>query len=62
MKCDYCKKKAICNYQDAIIRWDVLKDGSYDNSTIQDEGTGDNLNIHLCIDHEEKYLNGKLDL
>lgn len=62
MKCDYCRKKAIVNYQDIMAKYPVDKDGNYgDMDIIDDFGHGIETNKHLCAKHEEEFLNDTLE-
>jgi len=64
IKCDYCEKPAVRNYQRIWVSWKVYqKDGSYSkNPRLEldvEEPTGEN-NYHLCEEHEEQFLNGDI--
>lgn len=65
MKCDYCKKPAVCNYQDIIVRFPVIHDkkGNYEYGEMEtdtDFSAGEEINKHLCEIHEEKFVNDEL--
>lgn len=61
MKCDYCKNKAVVNYQDAIVRFDMGKNGKYKKMAISEDFlVGEEVNKHLCEKHEKEYLEGLL--
>ena len=63
MKCDYCNKPATVNYQKVWVKWNIDKKGNYSKNfkTVFDidEPVGDN-NVHLCGEHEKKFLKGEL--
>lgn len=56
MKCDKCKKPAVVNYQDAIMRFNIAKNGDYDEGELADDfQTGFEMNLHLCETHDRDF-------
>ena len=64
MRCDYCNKKALVNYQKVWVRYKVKKYGDYewdkDFNGCDIEPTYDQDNLHLCMKHENEWLAGNL--
>ena len=60
MKCDYCKNKAVVNYQDVIVKYPIKNEEYGEMEVAEDFGAGQEINYHLCKKHEEKFLNDEL--
>lgn len=64
IECDYCKKPAVRNYQKIWVSWKVdAKKEEYSKEPrleLDIEEAVDDENIHVCEDHEDKWLNGEL--
>jgi hypothetical protein len=63
MKCDYCKKKAVANYQKIWVRWEIknddyAKEPDWEAGMNIEEPTGEN-NVQVCAEHEKKFFIGK---
>ncbi len=64
MKCHFCDLRAITNFQKVWIRFVVDKNDNYrEDKNFSggdlEEPIGDD-NLHLCKEHSEKWLNGKI--
>lgn len=58
-KCGFCDKPAVVNYQKTWLRFVIIGE-DYQSPTIEpdiEEPTGED-NVHLCVDHEMKWLEG----
>lgn len=57
MKCDYCSKKAEYNVQSVVKVFTIDKKDNYSD---YDEWPDNELNIHVCAKHYQKWQNGDL--
>ena len=61
MKCDFCKRGAVVNYQKTWTKYNIVNE-DYQKKDIDaldiEEPTGED-NLHLCKKHEEVFLNGE---
>ena len=63
IKCDYCEKPAVRNYQKVWVSWVIIGNGyskepKFEGMRIE-EPTGED-NIHVCREHEKLFLEGKI--
>lgn len=50
IKCDFCKKEAVWNYQDQFVRY-TIKDGDYVQPPVI--ASYGETNVHVCDTHNE---------
>lgn len=64
IKCDYCKLRAIVNYQKTWVKYRITKDGKYklnpNFNGLDVEDIKINENFHLCEKHEKDWAKGKI--
>ena len=64
IKCDYCKRKAVVNFQRIWVKFIIDKNGKYRKDTKflgeEFEQPMNEDNIHLCKKHLKKFLNGEI--
>jgi len=64
IKCDYCKRKAVVNFQKIWVKFTIDKNGKYRKDTKflgeEFEQPMNEDNIHLCKKHLKKFLNGEI--
>ena len=62
IKCDFCDKKAVKNYQKMWISWNVKGDSYSKKPELEmklGEPRGDE-NVHVCEEHEEQWRCGEI--
>jgi|GEM_PF-1303296 hypothetical protein len=64
IKCDYCKAKAVVNFQKIWVKFIIDKNGEYkqDNNFYgaEFEQPTEEDNVHLCKRHLKEFLKGEI--
>ena len=62
IKCDYCEKPAVRNYQRIWVSWVITGKGYSKNGRVEESrkeiepGKSITKNIHVCREHEKKFI------
>lgn len=61
MKCDYCPRKAIANFQKVWEEFRITPDGDYQTrGVLPDQDPHGSDNRHVCTTHRKAFLDGTL--
>lgn len=66
MKCNFCKSKAVVNYQKTWVKYKITKgddykiDSNFNGLDVEDISINENL--HLCKKHEKIWLNDEIQI